>query len=317
MNIIKKLIKHPDAALLKVWRKVSRLIPGDRFYISGLYFISHRRRMPWKNPVTFNEKLNWLKLWSKDKDFGKYVDKYTVREHVATKIGENYLIPCLGVWDSVEDIDFDSLPDKYVLKTTHDSSGVVIVHNSRPDKEQIAKLKSHLKRDYFWNGREFPYHNLKPRIIAEKYMVDESGWDLKDYKIFCFNGEPEILFLASERFKSKNSKPKFDYFDMELNHLPISSKGHANNESNLKPIIPNFEKMKELAAALSAGFPFIRIDFYNINGDIYFGEMTFFHDDGVVPLHPAEWNKRLGDMITLPQDDPGTGQHNDGQSRRH
>lgn len=296
---IEKLIEHPDAALRKVWRLLSPFIKDDRLYLSVMYYLAHGHKMNWVTPKTFNEKLNWLKLWSKGKGFERYVDKYAVREYVSHIIGEKYLIPCLGVWDSLKKIDFDNLPPKYVLKTTHDSGGVVIVER-RPTEEQIQKLNNHLSKNYFWGGREYPYLNVPPRIVAEEYMVDESGWDLKDYKFFCFNGEPKILFLASERFKTKDGKAKFDYFDMNLKHLDVKSKGHLQNLNNLHPNIPNFSLMQDLARKLSEGFPFIRIDFYNINGHVYFGEMTFFHDDAVVPLKPKEWNLKFGQMIELP-----------------
>ena len=297
---IKKLFCHPDAALRKAWRMMSPLVSSDRLYLSVMYFLAHRQRMNWENPRTFNEKLNWLKLWSKNRGFEKYVDKYGVREYVASTIGIQYLIPILGVWDRMEEIDFSTLPDRYVLKTTHDSGGVVIV-DGRPTDRQLRKLREHLSKNYFWIGREYPYQKVKPRIIAEQFMVDESGWDLKDYKFFCFDGEPKILFLASERFKEKDGKAKFDYFDMELHHLPVKSKGHEQNMENTHPEVPNFKLMTDLARKLSKGFPFIRIDFYNINGKVYFGEMTFFHDDATVPLQPREWNIKFGDMIQLPK----------------
>lgn len=299
LNKVKKLFTQPDAALRKIWRFFSPFVKDDKTYLSVMYFLAHGEKMNWENPTKFNEKLNWLKLWSKDKDFDKYVDKYAVREYVKQKIGEEYLIPCLGVWEKIEDIDYKSLPEKYVLKTTHDSGGIAIV-NGVPTSEQLQKLKKHLTKNYFWGGREYPYLNVHPRIIAEKFMVDESGCDLKDYKFFCFNGEPQIMYLASERFKSKGQKAKYDFFDMDLKHLPVRSKGHKQNPSCAYPVIHNFHKMVELAKILSEGFPFIRIDFYNINGKVYFGEMTFFHGDAVEPLEPKEWNLKFGEMINLP-----------------
>lgn len=299
---IKKGLKRPNIVLLKLWQRSSRLITNDRLYLSVAYFMSHLRRIRWKQPVTFNEKTMWLKLWSKGRGFELYVDKYEVRSYVAGKIGEKYLIPILGVWDSLDEIDFSLLPENYVLKTTHDSGGVAIVHGSlTPESRHL--LKKHLRFNYFYRGREYPYKNTRPRIIAEQLMVDESGWDLKDYKIFCFNGEPKILFTASERFRTKGGKAKFDYFDMDLVRLPFSSAGHeaAYHTGEKHPPIAGFEEMKSLARKLSEGFPFIRIDFYDINGRVYFGEMTFFHDDGMVPILPYEWDVRLGEMISLPR----------------
>lgn len=276
------------------------LIKSDTAYLSGLYFLSHGKKMDWSNPVTFNEKLNYLKLWSKDRGFEQFVDKYSVRDYVAKTIGSRYLIPLLGVWDSIEDIDFSSLPEEYVLKTTHDSGGVAII-KGKPDPAKLRNLSNRLRRSYFPPGREYPYLKVKPRLIAEQLLRDPSGDDIKDYKFFCFNGEPRVLFVASDRFNSRGEEPRFDYFDMELHHLPVSSKGHANNPQILSDGVEGFEEMKQLAAKLSTGFPFIRIDFYNIAGQIYFGEMTFFHDDATVPLRPAEWNETFGRMIELPE----------------
>lgn len=298
---IKKGLTHPNLAIRKIWQACSGLITNDKLYLSVIHRLSHGTKMDWEKPRTFNEKTQWLKLWSKDKGFEKYVDKYEIRKYVADTIGEEYLIPLLGVWDSYDDIDFSKLPKEYVLKTTHDSGGVVLVKGKVPENAREF-LTKRLHKNYFYGDREYPYKNVKPRIIAEKLMVDESGWDLKDYKFFCFNGEPKILFLASERFKAKGGKAKFDYFDMDLRRMPFSSQGHtsAYQPGEQHAPIPGFEKMVELARKLSQGFPFIRVDFYDVNGQIYFGELTFFHDAGIVPFSPKEWDLKLGDMIKLP-----------------
>lgn len=299
---VKKGLKNPNLVLLKVWQKLSRYIHDDKLYLSVSFYLSHLKPMHWKNPKTFNEKLTWLKLWTKQNDFSNLVDKYEVRKFISETLGDEFLIPVLGVWDSVDEIDFSELPEKYVLKTTHDSGGVVVVKDGLTDEDKNF-LRRHLESNYFLKGREYPYKNVKPRIIAEKFVTDESGWDLKDYKIFCFNGRPEILFLASERFKNKNEKAKFDYFDMNLTRLPIKSFGHGSTfkEGEKHPEIPNFEEMLGLARKISKGFPFVRIDFYNVSGKIYFGEVTFFHDDGLVPIYPKEWDLKLGEMIELPK----------------
>lgn len=299
---IKKGLRNPNLAIRKLWQASTRLIKDDKLYLSVIHRLSHGEKMDWEHPRTFNEKTQWLKLWSKGKGFEKYVDKYEIRKYVAQTIGEEYLIPLLGVWDSYDDIEFDRLPKEYVLKTTHDSGGVVIVKGKVPDHARKF-LSKRLRKNYFYGDREYPYKNVKPRIIAEKLMVDESGWDLKDYKFFCFNGEPKILFLASERFKAKGEKAKFDYFDMNLRRLPFSSLGHhsAYQAGEQHDPIPGFEEMVNLARKLSQGFPFIRVDFYDVNGKIYFGELTFFHDAGIVPFTPKEWDLKLGDMIELPK----------------
>lgn len=297
-----KAFKSPNLVLRKLIRLNSKLITNDRLYLSAIYRLSLGKRIHWDAPSTFNEKMQWLKLWSKDKGFERYVDKYEVRKYIAEKIGDEYLIPAYGVWERFEDIEFDSLPADYVLKTTHDSGGIVIVRNNTIPPTAKKFLNNRLKNNYFYREREYPYRNVKPRIIAEKYMTDESGTELKDYKFFCFNGKPEVLFIASNRFNAKGEKARFDYFNMDLKKLPFTSLGHLNafTDGSQHSPIANFEKMKELAAILSEGFPFIRIDFYNINGKIYFGEMTFFQDAGIVPFSPEEWDLKLGNMIKLP-----------------
>ncbi len=300
---VKKGFCQPNLLMRKLWQASSRLIHDDKLYLSVSYRLSHGKAMNWEAPSTFNEKITWLKLWSKGRGFERYVDKYEVRKYVTEQIGEEYLIPLLGVWDKFEDIDFSTLPENYVLKTTHDSGGVVIVKGKMPNGAGKF-LSGRMRYNYFYRGREYPYRNVVPRIVAEQYMVDESGWDLKDYKFFCFNGVPRILFLAAERFKTKGGKAKFDYFDMNLERLPFSSRGHdkAYEYGARHEPIPGFENMVKLAGKLSQGFPFIRIDFYDVNGRVYFGEMTFFHDDGLVPFEPAEWDLKLGEMIELPSD---------------
>lgn len=199
----------------------------------------------------------------------------------------------------MDEIDFSKLPDKFVLKCTHDSGYIVICTDKQTLNiaEVKVKLKEGLKRNFYKYYREFPYKNVKPRIIAEQYMVDESGYELKDYKFFCFNGEPKLLYIATDR-GSTTEETKFDFFDMEFNHLPFTN-GHPNSSKKIsKP--KGFEKMKELAAKLSQGEPHLRVDFYDINGQIYFGELTFFHYGGIVPFDPEEWDYKLGELIKLP-----------------
>lgn len=211
-----------------------------------------------------------------------------------------YLIPLLGVWNNFDEIDFEKIPKQFVLKTNHDSGSVVICK----DKDKLDKLAAKkkltksLKNNYFWAGREYPYKNIKPRIIAEAFMENKGEEGLSDYKFFCFNGKPEILFYASDRYNKDGERTKFDYYDMELQHLPIRSRGHKNKNLVL-PYTEQFEEMKTLAAKLSEGFPFLRVDFYLINDKVYFGELTFHHDGGVVPFIPDEWNYKLGEMIDL------------------
>ena len=187
-----------------------------------------KKKLNLKDPKTFNEKLQWLKLYDRNPKYTQMVDKHEVKNYVASRIGSEYIIPTLGVWDKFEDIDFDSLPNQFVLKCTHDSGGLVICKNKSDLDIDATKRKINkcLKKNYYWHGREWPYKNLRPRIIAEQYMEDTSTKELRDYKFFCFDGEVKALFIASDR-QVKGEETKFDFFDMEYNHLPFTN-GHPN-----------------------------------------------------------------------------------------
>ena len=252
-----------------------------------------------ENPITYNEKLQWLKLFDRNPKYTTFVDKYEVKKEVAKIIGSEYIIPTLGVWDRFDEIDFTKLPSQFVLKCTHDSGGLVICENkSKFDiKKAKKKIEKCLKNNYYMQNREWPYKDVKPRIIAEKYMVDESGYELKDYKFFCFMGEAKAMFIASDRSNIKE-ETKFDFYDMNFNKLPFKN-GHPNSGRNIKKP-DSFSLMKKLAEKLSVNFPQARIDFYDINGHVYFGEITFFHWSGFKKFEPKEWDKIFGDWITLP-----------------
>ena len=271
----------------------------DKAFIKMEYRCNMRRKLDLDNPRTYNEKLQWLKLYDRKPQYVKMVDKYEVKEYVANLIGEEYIIPTLGVWEKFEDIDFNALPNQFVLKCTHDSGGIVIC----TDKEKFnidqarKKINKFLKRKFFYEHREWAYKDVKPRIIAEKFMEDKSTNELRDYKFFTFGGKPKLLFIASDR-QNKNEETKFDFFDMDYNHLDIKN-GHPN--ANTIPSKPqNFEEMKILAEKLSQNTPQLRVDFYEVDGKVYFGELTFFHWGGIVPFEPEEWDRTLGDWIVLP-----------------
>ena len=258
------------------------------------------RPLDLENPRGFNDKIQWLKLYDRKSVYTTMVDKYEAKQYVAERIGEEYIIPTLGVWDSFDEIDFDVLPDRFVLKCTHDSGGLVIVKDKAAlNKKQAKKrIEACLKKNFFWWGREWPYKNVKPRILAESFMEDEKTAELRDYKFFCFDGEVKALFVASERQKA-GEEVKFDFFDADFNHLPIRN-GHPN--ADVWPEKPSqFEKMKILASKLSEGVPHLRVDFYEVNGKIYFGELTFAHFSGMKPFEPEQWDYTLGSWITLPE----------------
>lgn len=298
-----KIKKGIDLVIRKTLLAYGKALPdtveADAKYLKKLYKLRMKKPLNLDNPQTYNEKLQWLKLYDRKPEYTEMVDKYAVKDYVAKKLGEEYLIPTLGVWESFDDIDFDKLPNQFVLKCTHDSGGLVIcTDKSKLDMNKTKKkIEKCFKRNYFYNTREWPYKNVKPRIIAEEYMVDESGYELKDYKIFTFNGEAKLMFIATDR--SADTETCFDFFDKDFNHLPFRN-GHPNSTKEIKKP-ENYEEMFRLAEILGKDMPQARIDFYNINGKIYFGEITLFHWSGTQPFDPPEWDKTLGDWIKLPE----------------
>lgn len=268
----------------------------DKQYLQLLYRRVFDKKLHLDNPLSFNEKLQWLKLYNRNPLYTKLVDKYEVKKYIAEKIGEQYIIPTLGVWDNFDDIDFDSLPNQFVLKCTHDSGGLVIVKDkSKFDKDTAnKKINKCLKRNYYWQGREWPYKDVKPRIIAEKFISFGEEGDIPDYKFYGFNGKVTALMVATER---QSGHTKFDFFDNNFNYLPFRW-GH--DHASVRPTKPeNFNKMLDIASVLSKGFPHIRVDLYNVNGNIYFGELTFTHWSGMCPFEPEEWDYKFGSWIEL------------------
>lgn len=290
----KKIFKNREFRLKLI--NCLRFIP-TKPYLKMVYKIKTGKKLNLKNPVGFNEKLNWLKVNDVHPEYTDYADKIKVREIVKEKIGEDICFPLLGQWDRYEDIDFDSLPDQFVLKCNHDSASVNVVNDkSKINHKALKKFyKGRLKLNVYTIGREYPYKNIKPKIIAEKYMTPEGESDIKDYKFFCFNGKPEIMFIATDR----SIDCKFDFFDMDFNHLDIENIHPQSGKTIEKPAL--FEEMKAMAEKLAEGMKFVRIDLYEIEGKIYFGEFTFFHGGGFWLFNPPEWEKKLGDMITLPE----------------
>lgn len=300
MPSIKKLIKNP-AKVVYILDKigVSKIIP-DGAYLKLKYKANFGKKLNIKTPRTYNEKLQWLKLYDRKHEYTKMVDKYEVKNYVERRIGKEYIIPTLGIWECVEDIDFSSLPNQFVLKCTHDSGGIIICNDkSNLNIEQAKeKLKKALKNKFYIYGREWPYKNVKPRIIAEMYMEDSTTGELRDYKFFCFNGVAKALFIATDRQKA-NEEVKFDFFNMDFEHLDFRQ-GHPNSKNTIsKPV--TFDLMKKMAEKLSKGIPQVRVDFYEVDGKMYFGEMTFFHHNGLVPFEPEEWDLTFGSWINLPQ----------------
>ncbi len=270
----------------------------DPIYLRLIYLFIIGKPLSLKNPRTFNEKIQWLKIHDRNPRHTDMVDKLAVKDIVTKIAGSEYVIPTMKVYNSVEEIDLNELPEAFVLKTTHGggSGGVVVCKDKNKLDIQTAKaklLKSLHSKDSRY--REWPYSNVPRKIIAEHYMEDENG-ELRDYKFFCMNGEPKFLFMASGRMK--DGALTFDFLDMDYNWLPVRN-GHPNSKT--PPQKPqNFDKMIELARKLSQGEAFVRVDLYNIRGKIYFGEYTFFHFSGLTPFEPEEWDEKFGDMIELP-----------------
>ncbi len=299
LNVWEESIRRIGMASNKALKRIKyalRFLP-DRPYIQLYYFVQFKRFCNLKDPKTFNEKLNWLKLHDRNPLYTKLVDKYEAKGYVAQIIGEEYCIPTLGVWNAFDEIDFDSLPNQFVLKCTHDSEGIVIVKDKNSLNLEAARkdLTTALKQNYYYIGREWPYKEVHPRLIAEQYMENPIDKELKDYKFFCFDGEPKLMSITSGR----NSDYIYcDYYDIEFNHLNLRKKYMNNPVTIQKP--ETFDEMIRLANILSKGFPHIRVDFYTVNGKVYFGELTFYSSSGFVPFHPSEWDNIMGDWLKLP-----------------
>lgn len=278
-------------------RPIIRNLVPDSWYLKEKYKDCMKRKLDLEHPRTFNEKLQWLKIYNRNPKYTMMVDKYLVREYIASKIGEEYLIPLVGgPWKKAEDIDFDQLPDKFVLKCNHDSASVVICKDKRTLNRGniITFLNSCLKKNHYYFGREWPYKNVKPLIIAEQYISNDGCSELNDYKLMCFDGEVKCSFVCSERF---SGNLKVTFFDNEWNVMPFLRSHPKSSVEIPKPKLYN--RMVELAEVLAKDIPFIRVDFYEVNGKIYFGELTFFPGSGFEAFQPEEWDYKLGERISL------------------
>lgn len=249
------------------------------------------------NPKTFNEKLQWLKLYNRKPLYTILVDKYAVKHYVADKIGVNHIIPTLGVWDRVEDIDWDRLPNQFVLKCTHDSGGLVICKDKMTldINQTIRILLKSLSFDFYKAGREWPYKNVPRKIIAEKYMVDASIGELRDYKFFCFNGSVRFFKIDYGRFVDHHA----NYYDCNGNYLDFGELDYMRNPNSKLEIPKSLQEMIGYAEILSKDIPFVRVDFYDVDGKVYFGEMTFYPATGMGRIDPEEWDLKIGNWLDL------------------
>ena len=301
INTFLKLLKTPIKLIPPLANKGLLNWMTDATLLKLMYKSRTGKTLDLDNPKSFNEKLQWLKLYDRNPLYTKLVDKYDVRSYIAEKIGKEYLIPLYGVWDHPDEINFDSLPDQFVLKCTHDSGSVIICDDKSTFDINRAKkeLKKAQKFNFYYHGREWPYKNVKPRIIAEKYMLNTANsTELTDYKWYCFDGVAKAMFIVTDR-QIPGEEKKLDYFDMEFRHLPFTFGGPNASRPIEKPT--SFELMRELAERVSQNIPHVRVDFYEVDGQVYFGEMTFYDGCGMERFQPEEWDDILGSWICLPQ----------------
>lgn len=300
---IYRAITHPSDLLIFILQRVGiidRL--DDEKYVRFVYFIKFHRKLNLKNPQTFSEKLQWLKLYNRRPEYTKMVDKYAVKDYVAGIVGKEYVIPTLGVWDKPEDIDWDILPNQFVLKTTQGgaNAGVLICRNKDTfDKEKaIVKLNKSLKQDIYKSLREWPYKDVPRRIIAEKYISpNPEVRDLPDYKWFCFNGDPKFCQVIQGR----STDETIDFFDTEWKRQEfIGLTPYATHSSDIPAKPENLELQIRIARELAKEIPFARIDLYEVQSETYFGEITFYPKGGLGTFRPDQYNEILGKMITLP-----------------
>lgn len=293
---IKKALGNPYYACELVLNQLAPLFSDERF-VKWKYYLNFREKLDLDNPLTFDEKLQWLKLYDRHEEYTQMVDKYEAKKYVASIIGDEYIIPTLGVYDSFDEIDFDKLPSQFVLKCTHNSGGIVICKdkNTLDVKNARKMMNKWLKVNPYWKNREYPYKNVKPRIIAEKFMKDSSG-GLVDYKFFCFDGYADCVMICLDRHLSD---PKFYFFDKNWELVRINYRGKEAPEGFTVPKPENMDKMFSIAAELSKGMRFVRVDLYNVNGNIYFGELTFFPQSGLDPNLLPEAEQRFGDLLNL------------------
>ncbi len=298
-NKIKRYLRDPYFALGNDMIKKCPQRMSDKFYLTVLWRGVMGYKLDWKHPETFNEKLQWLKLYNRDPKYTALVDKYLVKQWVTEKIGGQYVIPTLTKYDSVDEIELDKLPDQFVLKCNHDSGSYVICRDKASFDLDSAKKKldSCLKHDFYLETREWPYKNVKRCIIAEQYLAPAPGSDdLPDYKFFCFDGKVDCVMVCIDR---QSRQTRFYFFDEKWNLMRLNGWGKKAPDGFTLPQPKKLDEMFELAAILSQGIPFVRVDFYNVDGDIRFGEMTLFPDGGLDFRILPEADLHFGRLIKI------------------
>lgn len=295
-NKFRRYIKDPYYALGYDMIQRHPRIMSDKFYLSVLWKMKMGYELDWDNPKTFNEKLQWLKLYDRKPEYTTMVDKYRVKQWVSDRIGEQYVIPTLAVYDSVDEIDLDKLPNQFVLKCNHDSGSVVICRNKSTFDLGAAKEKlgEALKKNFYWEAREWPYKNVRPCILAEQYLYDKADHGLIDYKFFCFSGVVDCVMMCIDR---QIKQPKFYFFDHNWSLKRLNIRGKEAPVDFTLPKPKHLDKMFELASQLSTSIPFVRIDFYDTDSTVLFGEMTFFPEGGFDKNILPEADLELGSLI--------------------
>lgn len=301
INKIIKIIKYltnPKKILIALMNLNFLNFISDKQYLKLKYKLIMGEKLDLDNPKTFNEKMQWLKLYDRKDIYTTMVDKYEVKKYVSSILGEQYVIPTLGIYDSFDDIDFDKLPNQFVIKCTHDSGGLIVCEdkNKLDLKTARKKINHYLKRKYYYVHREWPYKNVKPRIIIEEFMSN-NGEELEDYKVHNFNGKSKIILVCKDR--RKKSGLTEDFFDVDWNHLNISRENHGHSSVVIERPV-KLDEILELSEKLAKDINFVRTDFYIIDGKVYFGEITFYPASGLKKFIPDEWNKKLGKMLKLP-----------------
>ncbi len=297
---IQKYLDNPLELLFTVGIRGGFRFLGDEAYIRMMYRCRFRKKINLSNPETFNEKLQWMKLNDRNPLYTKLVDKYEVKKYVADLIGKEYVIPTLGVWESFDDINFMTLPNQFVLKCTHDSGGLIICKDKTTFDVNAAKkkIKSSMKRNYYWAGREWPYKDVKPRIIAEIYMNEDGHTSLTDFKFFCFNNVPQFLYISEGL--DNHSTAAISFFDFNGKRLPFAREDYAPFLKDYS-LPGNFSEMLDIARKCAGNInnAFSRIDLYSIKGKVYFSEITFSPCGGFIPFMPIEWDYKVGKLLNL------------------
>ena len=292
--------RHPTKIILHLsGHGIFHLMP-DETYLKIIYRCRMGRKLNLSNPTTFNEKLQWLKLYDRRPEYITCSDKYAARQILKKTLGEDYLVPLIGVYNRVDDIPWDDLPNQFVLKCNHASGANIICHdkNELNIEESKRQLNKWLRTNYFWYGREWPYKDIKPLIICEKYLVDEDDRELRDHKFMCFNGEPKCLFVCLNRYSSNGLN--VDFYDMDWNPMPFIR--HYPRSGHILDKPKHFELMVEISKLLSKNTLFLRVDFYEANGQLYLGELTFYPGSGFEEFTPESYDTLLGSWLKLPID---------------